>query len=198
MINARWKIPSPLAGSNSHLQDSRVRAIIVRWRTGRFTRARVRLSAERTSVDKSVGVSIFAAILIENQPRRGRCTSSCSEHGKKWQGGRGRRQDAVKKREKWQETNGLDGGGGGGGGRGRRRRRRETHCLSLPTLQATVSDGSIEFVGLVALCELSPPPTILFFFRGYFYRATLASSYVKHRGRGSGTTFSTVRRVHQL
>lgn len=31
---------------------------------------------------------------------------------------------------------------------------RETRCLSLPTLQATVSDGSIEFVGLVALCGL--------------------------------------------
>lgn len=65
----------------------------------------MRLSAERTSVDESVGASIFAASLIENQPRRGRRTSSCGEHEKKCQEGQGRQQDAVKKREKWQETN---------------------------------------------------------------------------------------------
>lgn len=32
--------------------------------------------------------------------------------------------------------------------------------LSLLPLQATVSDGSIEFVGLVALCVLSPQPLL--------------------------------------
>lgn len=62
----------------------------------------------------------------------------------------------------------------------RRRRRKETRCLSLPTLQATVSDGSIEFVGLVALCGL---PSRLLPNLGYFYRTTPANSYVKHRLR---------------
>jgi len=48
-------------------RDSRVRAIIGRLRTGRFTRARARARAHA-----SVGVSIFAASRIENQHRRAR------------------------------------------------------------------------------------------------------------------------------
>lgn len=53
MINARRWIPSPLAISNSHLQDSRVRAIIDRLRTGRFTRAHIYWSSVRLSTSPS-------------------------------------------------------------------------------------------------------------------------------------------------
>jgi len=101
MINARRWAPSPLAIPNSHLQDSRVRAIIDRLRTGRFTRARtsIAVSSVRLSTSPS-GSRIFAARRIENQHRGGRRTARCGEGEKKSRGSRGRRQDASKKREK--------------------------------------------------------------------------------------------------